>query len=270
MERFQPDIMGYSLSNAYALTHAAELSYRMPDEITRQVWSWEFPQFRFLDCDTTQAYIMGNDRTIVVAFRGTETKNLQDWRTDLKAGFTPECGGNVHCGFQGAVNHIWESLVVTILQFRTNNQNLVLTGHSLGGALATLSAIRLVKAGQAVDALYSYGSPRVGNRAFRSEFNAVLLDRTFRFVNDEDGVARLPLKALGYCHVGQKFYFDRSGDLKHTIPSEFSLLAYTKNELEEMLDPDFEFFRDHDLQSYKAMILSQLDRSNVPSLQVLV
>lgn len=270
MEWFQPDTMGYSLSNAYALTQVAGLSYKTPDEITRQVWSWQFPQFKFLDCDTTQAYIMGNDRTIVVAFRGTEIKKLQDWTTDLKAGFKPECGGNVHCGFQSAIDHIWESLVVTILQFRTKNQKLFLTGHSLGGALATLSAIRLVKSGQPVDALYTYGSPRVGNRAFRSEFNAILLDRTFRFVNDEDGVARLPMKALGYCHVGQKFRFDRSGHLEHTIPSEFSLLDYAKDELEEMLDPDFEFVKDHYLQTYKAMILGELDRLNCDSLKVAV
>ena len=270
MERFQPDVTQYSLSNAYALTQAAGLSYGTPDQITRQVWSWEFPQFKFLDCDTTQAYVMGNDRTIVIAFRGTEMKKLQDWRTDLKAGFTPECGGNVHRGFQTAIDHIWESLVVTILKFRTKNQKLFLTGHSLGGALATLSAIRLVKSGQPVNALYTYGSPRVGNRDFRSEFNRLLLDRAFRFVNDEDGVARLPMKALGYCHVGQKFRFDRSGQLEHTIPSEFSLLDYAKDELEEMLDPDFEFVADHDLQTYQTMILKQLDLLNCDSLKVAV
>lgn len=47
-------------------------------------------------------------------------------------------------------------------------------------------------------------------------------------------------------------------------------LAYTKDELEEMLDPDFEFLGDHDLQTYKAIILSHLDRSNFPSPQVAV
>jgi hypothetical protein len=70
--------------------------------------------------------------------------------------------------------------------------------------------------------------------------------------------------------VGQKFRSDRSGDLKQAISSEFSLLDYITDELEEMLDPDVEFLRDHDLQTYKAMILSQLDRSNFSSLQVLV
>lgn len=260
MEQFQPDAVGYSLVNAKALVQAARLSYKSPQEITQQVWSWGFPQFKFLDCDTTQAYVMGNDRTIVVAFRGTQMKEMKDWMTDLKANLKPECGGKVHKGFQDAIDHIWEPLLVTILQFRKQNQRIFLTGHSLGGALATLASLRLMKAKQSVTALYTYGSPRVGDRDFRTDFNAVLLDRTFRFINDEDGVARLPMKMLGYCHVGHRFRFDRSGQLERSMPSEYSFLSHAKDELEEYLDPDFEFVKDHDLESY-AKMLENLTRS---------
>ncbi len=260
MEQFQPNAVGYSLVNAQALVRAARLSYQSPQEITKQVWSWGFPQFKFFDCETTQAYVMGNDRAIVIAFRGTEMRKMQDWMTDLKAGLTPESGGKAHKGFKTAIDHIWEPLLVTILKFRTQNQPIFLTGHSLGAALATITSLRLMKAKQSVAGLYTYGSPRVGNRDFRTEFNALLLDRAFRFINDEDGVTRLPMKMLGYCHVGQKCRFDRSGQLERTMPSEYSFLSHAKDELEEYLDPDFEFVKDHDLESYQVM-LENLSRS---------
>ncbi len=260
MEQFQPDAVDYSIANAQALIRAASLSYQSPEEITKQVWSWGFSQFKFFDCETTQAYVMANEQSIVVAFRGTEMRKMQDWMTDLKAHLTPECGGKAHFGFKTAIDHVWEPLFVTILQFRKQNQRIFLTGHSLGGALATMASLRLVRANQAVAALYTYGSPRVGDRAFRTEFNALLLDRAFRFINDEDGVARLPLKMLGYCHVGQKFRLDRLGQLERTMPSEYRFLSHAKEELEEYLDPDFEFFKDHDLGSYQVM-LENLSRS---------
>jgi triacylglycerol lipase len=260
MEQFQPDAVGYSLANAQALVRAARLSYQSPQEITKQVWSWGFPQFKFFDCETTQAYVMANDRAIVIAFRGTEMKKMQDWMTDLKANLTPECGGKAHRGFKTAIDHVWEPLLVTVLQFRTQGQRVFLTGHSLGGALATVASLRLMKAGQIVAGVYTYGSPRVGDRAFRTEFNDLLLDRTFRFINDEDAVVRLPMKMLGYCHVGQRFRFDSSGQLERTMPSQYSFLSHAKDELEEYLDPDFEFVKDHDLESYQVM-LEGLSRS---------
>ncbi len=260
MEQFQPDAVGYSLANAQALVRAARLSYQSPQEITKQVWSWGFSQFKFFDCETTQAYVMGNDRAIVLAFRGTEMKKMQDWMTDLKAGLTPESGGKAHRGFKLAIDHVWESLFVTILQFRKQDQPIFVTGHSLGGALATVASLRLVRAKLPVAGVYTFGSPRVGDRAFRTEFNDVLLDRAFRFVNDEDGVTRLPMKMLGYCHVGQKCRFDASGRLERMMPSEYSFLSHAKDELEEYLDPDFEFVKDHDLGSYQVM-LDDLSRS---------
>jgi hypothetical protein len=91
-------------------------------------------------------------------------------------------------------------------------------------------------------------------------FNGALLDRTFRFINDEDGVVRLPMKMLGYCHVGQKCRIDRSGKLERSMPSDYKFLSHAKDELEEYLDPDFEFVKDHDLESYQTM-LKNLTRS---------
>ena len=58
-------------------------------------------------------------------------------------------------------------------------------GHSLGGALATLAAYDVVKRfpwGSAQ--VYTVGAPRVGNRAFRREYNARVPD-TWTIINDQ-------------------------------------------------------------------------------------
>jgi len=86
-----------------------------------------------------------------------------------------------------------------------------LTGHSLGGALATLCAadVRVRMRGASV-VMYNFGSPKVGNAEFVSKYNR-LVPESFRVVNDADVFARLPRnKGIGsvpgltnYYHVGR-------------------------------------------------------------------
>ena len=79
-----------------------------------------------------------------------------------------------------------------------------LTGHSLGGAIATLCAVDLqynFGTNVSVEA-YSFGSPRVGNSAFVDSYNRRVPD-TWRVVNGWDAVAGLPTLWQGYRHVDQ-------------------------------------------------------------------
>lgn len=81
------------------------------------------------------------------------------------------------------------------------------TGHSLGGALSTLGALELATrrgwaggGGGPRIVNYSFGSPRVGNRAFAEAFNAAV-PAAWRVVNNNDAVALVP-RLVGYAHVG--------------------------------------------------------------------
>jgi len=47
---------------------------------------------------------------------------------------------------------------------------MIVTGHSLGGAIATLAVAELISKGIQVDNLYTFGSPRVGDSNFISWF----------------------------------------------------------------------------------------------------
>lgn len=143
------------------------------------------------------------DRSVtILAFRGTEV-NRKDWATDLEA--WPRAwaeGGRVHGGFAEALAFVWSDLAPRVASARGRR---LYTGHSLGAALATLAASRLPP-----QALFTYGSPRVGTRAFVRVLSSV---ESHRYTNCCDVVSRLPLPLppFNYRHFGPATYLDREG-----------------------------------------------------------
>jgi hypothetical protein len=180
---------------------------------------------------------------IVVAFRGTEPidvanwdafiDSVDDWVHDGEADLVkvPYCGGQVHRGFSGALETVWSGVANAVRQqLSAKRLPVVVTGHSKGGALATLAAIRLRSEGVTTPlAVYTYGSPRVGDTPFSTSFNAVISQ--WRFENDNDLVPHLPptaqllaflgrvdqrlsgLVARAYDHAGVLEYLDSQGQL---------------------------------------------------------
>jgi triacylglycerol lipase len=212
-ENFQPATGYYHPDNAIALAHAARLAYNDPASITNFALQWGFPRCRFLERRETQAYVMANDRAIVVAFRGTQPDKLVDWMSDLDTLFTTGPFGLVHNGFNLALSRIWDELNACVASFQDQGQSLWLTGHSLGAALASLATARWRELDKPVNGLYDFGSPRVGDRVFERTFDQDFGARNFRFVNNADLVTRVPLRAMGYSHTGTLAYFSDNGEL---------------------------------------------------------
>jgi hypothetical protein len=79
------------------------------------------------------------------------------------------------------------------------------TGHSLGGAMATLCALKLKLKGFENVELVTFGSPRLGNHHFSRFMKLVLPDTTARFVNGGDPVPMYPPKIMYYAHVGKTY-----------------------------------------------------------------
>lgn len=102
-------------------------------------------------------------------------------------------GGRVHSGFKGALGEVWGMLLPEIEALHEQGLKIWLAGHSLGAALATLAVDRLAH----VQGLYTFGSPRVGDREFAARFRVP----SFRLVNGRDFAARMPLKGP-FRHVG--------------------------------------------------------------------
>ncbi|KAK6821401.1 hypothetical protein PG987_015801 [Apiospora arundinis] len=168
---------------------------------------------------------------IVVAFHGT--RNVEDWITNLKAGLVDSdlCADcKVHDGFQETWKDIEQTVVsvVTGLHSVHPGYTIATTGHSLGAALATLSAAHLRQKGLAVDA-YLYGSPRVGNPEF-AEFVNGQPGHSFRITHWDDPVPRLPGHLLGYAHIDTEFWLS-VGDAKKTdyTPNDVKVCLGTYN-----------------------------------------
>ena len=71
---------------------------------------------------------------------------------------------------------------------------MLLTGHSKGGALAQLAALRLVAAEHALkpSAVHTFAAPRAGNRTFANALEGVLAGSAWRFEFQDDIVPHLP------------------------------------------------------------------------------
>ena len=187
------------------------------------------------------------DRTVVVAFRGTEMDRPLDFFTDVnfkpapfealaepprgeethsaEAAAAEVRAPRVHGGFLRAYESVRARVFAAVDDViaaethedaeddhdgsRDDTWHVFVTGHSLGGALATLFACELSRrsasGSRAVGrdplavTMYNFGSPRVGDGVFCDAYNALVPD-SVRVVNRADLVPTLPA-LLGYRHV---------------------------------------------------------------------
>jgi hypothetical protein len=164
---------------------------------------------------------------VIVAFRGTEPDDPSDLLADaiLLKKFWLDASGNplgeVHTGFANALlDDAGNSDILTQLSAQLDdlaNQfpRILLTGHSLGAALATLSAGYLSQTPLANNLhIYSFGSPRVGDSVFSERKAKVKHDR---YVNYCDLVTCIPSESLGYQHVGTLHHINRHGSVEDSI-----------------------------------------------------
>ena len=214
-ELFDPITARYHGENAVGLANAARLAYRRDDAACKaEADEWGFPRCQPVGCRETQCVVLGNATTVVVAFRGTEPAKLEDWMTDIDTHLVPGPFGRVHDGFWRALDYVWKDLNTFVTQYQDQGQSLWISGHSLGAALATLACARWREADKPVNGLYTFGSPRVGDRVFERTFDQDFEARNFRFVNNGDIVTRVPLRVMGFSHVGTLAYLDDQGMLR--------------------------------------------------------
>lgn len=95
-------------------------------------------------------------------------------------------------------------------------KTILVTGHSLGGAMAELAAIdlKLNVYPSMKYATYTQGCPRVGNPAFATLYDQ-MIDASFREVHQADCVPHLPPKLLGFSHAPMEIWFDEAFDSYH-------------------------------------------------------
>jgi triacylglycerol lipase len=161
--------------------------------------------------------------------------------------------GRVHEGFTKALEPVAARLDELVAQLKSRRVLLHVTGHSLGGALATLAALRFGRAGEAacpIHTVHTFGSPRVGDAAFVQAFEEQFAGRAYRFVNDEDLVTRVPPRAMNYDHVGGIVYIDEAGRLQRDIGYWYRFLNFAANALGDLQQAVKTTVRDHSMKLY--------------------
>jgi hypothetical protein len=155
--------------------------------------------------------VVKENKLAVVAFRGTDKDDPTNLLDDVEAELVDwESGGKVFDGFKDALAEVQERLFPVV---RALDCRLLFTGHSLGAALATLLA-SVNRPG----ALYTIGSPRVGNHDFVASLSGV---KNFRYVDCCDAVTELPPALFGYEHIGDPLYIDRNRDIIENASDDF-------------------------------------------------
>jgi triacylglycerol lipase len=173
----------------------------------------------------TQGFIQRYDNVNLIAFRGSTS--LRDWLTDAQFRMTTADRGSenvrVHRGFWAAIQSVWDDIDKILI--KDFDKPIIVTGHSLGGALAILCAWLLRNQGYRVESVYTFGQPRVGNKAFARNYDRSLRERTFRFIKGEDVVPRVPGWLLGYRHCGVRMFISSITDELEVHPSLWLMAA---------------------------------------------
>lgn len=201
---FAYDATSFSWVNAWWLAEASMLVYADEAFVRQRFGQAGFNHVRFFSRAGTQCFVAAEDRFAIVAFRGTEIwkrgtpfdadRIIADLKTDVDVRRSPwDREGTVHSGFKAALDDVWGDLQPEIAQLQAKGMRIWITGHSLGGALATLAADRLGSA----QGVYTFGAPRVGDEQFRAGFECPL----FRVVDGHDFIAGVPPRSP-YRHVG--------------------------------------------------------------------
>ncbi|XVE55883.1 hypothetical protein DITRI_Ditri03aG0192900 [Diplodiscus trichospermus] len=213
---------------------AAKMSYEnqafIDTNITKH-WKMKFLKFyncwnEFQERYSTQAFMLQDTRSnpnlIVVAFRGTEPFDADDWRTDIDLSWYQlkgMQGAKTHSGFMQALGmqkttgwpknierridlYAYYAIRKDLREVLQENPEaeFILTGHSLGGALAILfvSVLMLHEEDELLkrlDGVYTFGQPRVGDELFgdyMKEKMRKLNVKYFRYVYSNDMVPRVP------------------------------------------------------------------------------
>jgi len=215
--KFEADAASYSKINAWRLAELCRLVYREEAGETKEAKpptrqqvldKVNLKEVDFFNEGPTEAALIkpkgaADVQFAALVFRGTT--DLEDWLTNLQAVPKRWAGsGLVHDGFADALKLVWDKITASLKGNVPPDCPLFIAGHSLGAALATLAASL-----SQPRALYTFGSPRVGDNDFGATLSGV---KNFRVVNNRDVVTTVP-PPLTLHHVGELHYITHDGGM---------------------------------------------------------
>lgn len=212
--RYENDPFGYSTLYHSEVAYCVDTDYMSRDYNTNS-YTKSFVPTLYVHSDNTQQSVRGyigyqpSINAIIVSFRGSE--DLANWVTNLDAvrmNYGKCSGCSVHEGFYKAEQGVYSTVYdeVSRLVNEYPSYQIVVTGHSLGAALATLTALDLVGDFGSKVNLYNYGCPRLFNQAAADWSSSGVLNIGARRTHYKDIVVHSPPYAMGFRHTDGEIY----------------------------------------------------------------
>ena len=185
------------------------------------------------------------NKAIVVSFRGSYS--VRNWITDVTFPYTIPglcLGCFAELGFWTAWVVVRDEILATLATATKQHPDyeLFVVGHSLGAAIATLSAADL-RSRSYNATLYAYASPRVANKHLADYITAQ--GHNYRFSHAKDPVPTLPPLLLGYVHISPEYYISSPTNVTVT-PKDIEVLDGAVNFNGNTGEADLSHFDDHD------------------------
>ena len=150
--------------------------------------------------------------TIFTAFRGSS--NILNWIDNIQISkISPynDTSINVEKGFYKAYEYLKDDLFNNIptLVSKYNTNQVSITGHSLGAAMATLMVYDISNfySNYKITFFYTFGSPRVGNSEFVASFHSFNIP-SYRITHYYDIVPHVPQQFLHYNHIPHELWYN--------------------------------------------------------------
>ena len=200
------------LYKIYRLIYMCDLSYKNPYEIINtdhEILSDLIDTRIFVNNIDTDAesYMYNSSKTIYICFRGTST--LKDAFADLnilQKTFIKK-GVKVHKGFYKQFKSLEDDLNSNISKLLSDNpliNKLCITGHSLGGGVATIASVYFKNLYKNLEVeCFTIGSPRAGNANFVKLYKE-LIKTSYRIVNHNDPIQYVPMLPR-YSHIDNSY-----------------------------------------------------------------
>ena len=152
------------------------------------------------------------NNTLFVALRGSSS--AQNWIDDFEIRLVDydKCAGcSVHHGFYKSALGVKSQVLNSIEKHGIGVDNIIVTGHSYGAAVAQVLALELLEISGGKIHVYNFGQPRTGNAEYATYVNQ-MLPGFWRVTHDRDLVPHLPPK-IGYRHSCGELFEDSHGDI---------------------------------------------------------
>ena len=200
-------------------------------------------------------YVGRREEGTVLVSWGTCT--IGGWLLDSEAWLEghPRFPGKVHHGFAKGADEVatWVGSAVS------KEKPVWVTGHSLGGAIATLTAFSLHLGGWNVAPVYTFGCPHVGDPEFAG---VVARDiESYRVVNDDDIVPHLPA-GPGYAEHGQEIWFDAGSNCRprpRWLKAAGNFFAHVRGGVPSLISS---LWADHEMTRYIEALAGQVKERN--------